>query len=117
MTAAADCLFCRVVAGDLPSDPVARTERTYAFRDINPAAPTHILVVPIDHVEDAAALTTADGDLLGEMFDTANKLAAGDGLAERGYRLVLNVGEESGNSVGHLHLHVLGGRAMTWPPG
>ena len=112
-----DCLFCRIVTGELPSDEVASTERTYAFRDIKPAMPVHVLVVPREHITSAATVTADHGDLLAEMMATAQHVARSEGLAERGYRLVFNVGEDAQNSVPHLHLHVLGGRAMEWPPG
>jgi histidine triad (HIT) family protein len=112
-----DCLFCRIVAGELASDAVASTERTYAFRDIQPAMPVHVLVVPREHVESAATVTPAHGDLLAEMMATAQQVARSEGLAERGYRLVFNVGQDAQNSVPHLHMHVLGGRPMAWPPG
>ncbi|MHB1987822.1 MAG: histidine triad nucleotide-binding protein [Acidimicrobiales bacterium] len=111
-----DCLFCRIVAGDLASEQVLSGEHTLAFRDINPAAPTHVLVIPRAHVTDAQSIEASHGDLLVEMFATAQRVAEIDGL-ERGYRLVFNVGEDSGNSVAHLHLHVLGGRTLSWPPG
>lgn len=110
-------MFCRIVAGELPADIVARSPRTVAFRDLDPEAPTHVLVVPIEHVADAAALGPGHGDLLGEMAVMAREVAEADGVAERGYRLVFNVGEDAGNTVPHLHLHVLGGREMAWPPG
>ncbi|MDP9388948.1 MAG: histidine triad nucleotide-binding protein [Actinomycetota bacterium] len=112
-----DCLFCRIVAGEVPSEEVASTGGTYAFRDIQPAAPAHVLVVPRRHIRDAAALGPGDGDVLAEMFTTAQTVAAAEGVAERGYRLVFNVGDDAANSVGHLHLHVLGGRRLSWPPG
>ena len=112
-----DCLFCRIVAGELPSTEVLTSEHSYAFRDLNPGAPTHVLVVPKTHVTDAAALEVAHAEVLADMFVTANAVAAAEGLAHRGYRLVFNVGADSGNSVPHLHLHVLGGRPMGWPPG
>ena len=115
--AAGDCLFCKILAGEIPSDEVASTEGTYAFRDINPAMPVHVLVVPREHVESAAAVTAGHGAVLAEMFTTAQQVARSEGLADRGYRLVLNVGEDAQNSVPHLHLHVLGGRPMQWPPG
>ena len=89
---------------------------TYAFRDINPGAPSHVLVVPREHITDAAALQSHHGELLGAMFATAQRVAEIDDLTG-GYRLVFNVGEDSGNTVAHLHLHVLGGRSMSWPPG
>ena len=112
-----DCLFCRIVAGEADSDEVASTERTYAFRDINPGAPVHVLVVPRDHVVDASHVGAEHGDLLAEMVATAQEVARREGVHESGYRLVMNVGEDALNSVGHLHLHVLGGRRLGWPPG
>ncbi len=112
-----DCIFCRIVAGELPSDEVASTERTYAFRDIKPALPVHVLVVPREHVVSADTVTPEHGDLLAEMMTTAQEVARTEGLAERGYRLVFNVGDDALNSVPHLHLHVLGGRRLGWPPG
>lgn len=111
-----DCLFCRIVAGELASTEVVSSERTYAFRDLNPVAPTHVLVVPRSHITDAATVVASDGDVLAEMIATAQQVADLEGL-EGGYRLVFNVGRDSGNSVPHLHLHVLGGRFMAWPPG
>jgi histidine triad (HIT) family protein len=113
----ADCLFCSIVAGDIPSTEVLSTDLTYAFRDINPGAPSHVLVVPREHIIDAAALDSSHVATLSAVFATARQVAELEGLAERGYRLVFNVGEDSGNSVAHLHLHVLGGRRMAWPPG
>ena len=112
-----DCIFCRIVAGDLPSQEVASSERTYAFRDVNPALPVHVLVVPREHVESADTVRDEHAGLLAEMMDTAQRVARDEGLAERGYRLVFNVGEDAKNSVPHLHMHVLGGRPMGWPPG
>ena len=93
------------------------TDLVYAFRDLNPVAPTHVLVIPREHIVDAAGITADHGAVLVEMFEVARRVAEADGLAERGYRLVLNVGPDSGNSVPHLHLHVLGGRRLAWPPG
>jgi histidine triad (HIT) family protein len=113
----AGCLFCSIVAGDVGSTEVLSTDLTYAFRDINPGAPSHVLVVPREHITDAAALDPSHAATLSAVFATANQVAELEGLAERGYRLVFNVGEDSGNSVAHLHLHVLGGRRMAWPPG
>lgn len=113
----ADCLFCKIVAGEVPSEKVHETERTFAFRDVNPAAPVHVLVVPRRHITNAAEVTADDGDDIAEMLVTAKSVADGEGIAERGYRLVFNVGEDALNSVPHLHLHVLGGQRMGWPPG
>jgi histidine triad (HIT) family protein len=112
-----DCLFCRIVAGEIPSTEVGSNDRAYAFRDLTPVAPTHVLVVPREHVDDAAALSAEHGEVLAGMFDLAQAVARGEGIAEGGYRLVFNVGDDAGNSVPHLHLHVIGGRAMAWPPG
>ena len=112
-----DCLFCRIVAGEVPSDKVHETEGTVAFRDISPAAPTHVLVVPRAHIVSAAAVEAEHGDLLAELLAAARAVARAEGVADSGYRLVFNVGEDALNSVPHLHLHVLGGRQMGWPPG
>ncbi len=112
-----DCIFCRIVAGEIPSEEVASSERTYAFRDINPAMPTHVLVVPRQHIQSADAVEPEHGDVLAEMMTMAQQVARSEGLADRGYRLVFNVGDDALNSVPHLHMHVLGGRKMEWPPG
>lgn len=112
-----DCLFCRILSGDLPSAAVASSDTAYAFRDVNPIMPTHVLVIPREHVGDAADLRPEHGAVLAAMYALANAVAAQEGLADRGYRLVFNVGADSGNTVPHLHLHVLGGRPMGWPPG
>jgi histidine triad (HIT) family protein len=111
------CLFCRIVAGEIGSDAVVEGPATYAFRDIEPAAPVHVLVVPRRHISDAGQLGPDDGDLLTEMLATARQVAEQEGIADSGYRLVFNVGDDAQNAVGHLHLHVLGGRRMGWPPG
>ena len=111
------CLFCRILAGEIPAKEVASSERTFAFRDINPGAPTHVLVIPREHIENAGTVKASHGDVLAEMITTAQQVAQLEGLADRGYRLVFNVGEDSGNTVPHLHLHVIGGRIMGWPPG
>lgn len=112
-----DCLFCRIVAGELPSEQVAATATTYAFRDVNPVAPVHVLVVPRDHIDNADVLRPAHADILAGMLTTAQAVARSEGIAASGYRLVFNVGEDALNSVAHLHLHVMGGRRMGWPPG
>ncbi len=110
-------MFCGIVAGELPADIVARSPRTLAFRDLDPKAPTHVLVVPTEHVADAAALGPEHAEVLAEMAVTARRVAEADGVADGGYRLVCNVGDDAGNTVAHLHLHVLGGRRLAWPPG
>lgn len=111
-----DCLFCRIVAGEVPSDRVYEDEEVIGFRDISPRAPTHVLVIPRRHVADAQALTEEDGPLLAALFAAARRIADDAGL-QNGYRLVTNVGPEAGQSVFHLHFHLLGGRSMSWPPG
>ena len=113
----ANCLFCRIVAGDIPAEIVHETESTLAFRDINPQAPTHVVVVPRAHHANAAALAEADPALAGAVLRAAGDIAAAEGLTERGYRLVFNTGAGAGQSVFHVHCHVLGGRPLAWPPG
>jgi len=112
-----DCLFCRILKGEVPATEVHSTPTTFAFRDINPQAPTHVLVIPREHITDAAELEAGHGRVLADMYVTANAVARSEGIDGSGYRLVFNVGRDSGNSVPHLHLHVLGGRVMSWPPG
>jgi histidine triad (HIT) family protein len=112
-----ECLFCRIVAGEVPSTKVASSGLTYAFRDVQPVAPTHVLVVPKEHIGTAADISEEHGDVLAELLMVARSVAESEGILERGYRLVFNVGEDASNSVGHLHLHVIGGRRMGWPPG
>ena len=111
-----DCLFCRIVAGEIPATIVHETDDVLAFRDIAPAAPTHVVVVPKAHHDDVAALTADDPDLAGRLLAAGAAVAAAEGLAP-GFRLVFNTGADGGQTVFHVHLHVLGGRAMTWPPG
>lgn len=112
-----DCLFCKIVAGEIPATKVLETDRSLAFRDLNPQAPTHVLVVPKRHVTHAGELTADHGNDLGDLFETAARVAEQEGVADGGYRLVFNVGDDAGNTVPHLHLHVLGGRQLGWPPG
>jgi histidine triad (HIT) family protein len=112
-----DCIFCRIVAGEIPSTAVLDTERTYAFRDLEPQAPTHVLVIPKRHITDASTVTPEDAEVLAEMLVAARQVAEAEDVAATGYRLVFNVGEDANNSVPHLHLHVVGGRSMGWPPG
>jgi histidine triad (HIT) family protein len=111
----ADCIFCKVVSGDLPASVVKRNERLVAFRDINPQAPTHLLVIPTEHV--ATLDAAGDPGLLGDMLLFAAQLAREAGIAAPGYRVVVNTNADGGQTVPHLHLHVLGGRPMRWPPG
>lgn len=107
-----DCLFCKIVAGDIPATVVARTERTLAFRDINPQASTHVLVVPNEHHEDAKALAEADPGLLADVIAAGAEVAEIEGIAESGYRFVFNTGPDAGRTVFHAHLHVLGGEQL-----
>lgn len=111
-----DCLFCRIVADEVPSDRVYEDDDVVAFRDVAPRAPTHVLVIPRRHVPDAHALTDGDGELLARLFAAIRRVADEAGVAD-GYRVVTNIGPAAGQSVFHLHLHVLGGRSMGWPPG
>lgn len=114
-----DCLFCRIAAGEVPSTEVAASEHAYAFRDLAPQAPTHVLVIPREHVTSAHTLTNDQQALMGELVMLAQRVAEIEGIdgPDRGYRLVMNVGNDANMSVPHLHLHVLGGRSMGWPPG
>jgi histidine triad (HIT) family protein len=111
-----DCLFCRIAVGEIPAELVSEDERWIAFRDIQPQAPVHVLVIPRVHVESAADLDS-DPELAGELLRAAAVVARAEGLEEDGFRIVTNVGERAGQSVMHLHFHVLGGRRMHWPPG
>lgn len=112
-----DCLFCKIVAGEIPSQVVLDREEVFAFRDINPAAPTHILLVPHKHVRDVSEISNEHGALLAQIFETAHEIAQSEGIASSGYRIVANTGPNAGQSVFHLHFHLLGGRRMAWPPG
>jgi histidine triad (HIT) family protein len=113
----APCLFCGIVASDAPATRLYEDDEVLAIRDIAPRAPTHILLISRRHIGSALELTDADGPLLGRMFAVAADLARSEGIAEDGYRLVSNVGRWGGQSVDHLHIHLMGGRAFTWPPG
>ncbi len=111
-----DCLFCRIVSDEIPSDRVYEDAEIIAFNDIAPQTPTHVLVIPRRHIPDAHVLTVGDGNLLAKLFQVIREVADVAGL-ENGYRVVTNVGPESGQTVFHLHFHLLGGRTMGWPPG
>ncbi|MEP6819949.1 MAG: histidine triad nucleotide-binding protein [bacterium] len=111
------CLFCRIIAGEIPADFVQRDDRSVVIRDINPQAPTHLLVIPSEHIESLDEASQRDEALLGYLLRVAARVANAAGLAGEGYRTVINNGAGAGQSVFHLHVHVLGGRAMTWPPG
>jgi histidine triad (HIT) family protein len=112
-----DCLFCKIVAGDIPADVVHRDDHVVAFRDIAPKAPTHILLVPTTHYANAAEVAADDPHGLAALVVTARALAAADGVEQTGYRLLFNTGEGAGQTVFHAHLHLLGGRSLGWPPG
>jgi len=111
------CIFCKVAAGTIPASVVHSSERLVAFRDIDPKAPVHILVIPREHLASLDAVDERHRALLGEILLLARHLARDEGIAERGYRTVINTGADGGQSVHHLHLHLLGGRALGWPPG
>jgi len=112
-----ECLFCRIVGGAIPADVVFRDEQVLAFRDIDPRAPVHILIIPVKHVASTNDLEKEDDLLTGKLLRTARQVAQEQGIAESGYRLIVNTGPDSMQSVAHLHVHVLGGRRMGWPPG
>lgn len=112
-----DCLFCRIVAGDIPAEIIARSDRAIAFRDIEPQAPVHVLVIPVEHYDDVPSVADADPALAGEMLGLAAEVARLEGVDGSGHRIVANTGREGGQSVSHAHMHVLGGRGLGWPPG
>jgi histidine triad (HIT) family protein len=111
-----DCLFCRIVAKELPAEVVLDQDEVLAFRDVNPQAPTHVLVIPKQHIASLEAVAEDHGELLAALVAAVNQVARADGVAG-GFRVVTNIGRAAGQSVDHLHLHVLGGRPMSWPPG
>ncbi|MFN2515507.1 MAG: histidine triad nucleotide-binding protein [Pyrinomonadaceae bacterium] len=111
------CLFCRMITKEVPADFVHQDDRSVVIRDIKPQAPTHLLVIPIEHLESLDDASQKDEELLGHLLRVAARVANDEGLAETGYRTVINTGTGAGQSVFHLHVHVLGGRAMNWPPG
>ncbi|HQT99575.1 MAG TPA: histidine triad nucleotide-binding protein [Acidimicrobiales bacterium] len=112
-----DCLFCKIVAGDIPSKAVAESETAYAFYDIAPQAPVHVLVIPKIHVTSADEIDPSHGGMVDEMMLLAQRVADLEGVRESGYRLVFNVGADAQMTVPHLHMHLLGGRRLDWPPG
>ena len=117
MTTTTDCLFCGIAAGEIPSTQVHADDLVVAFRDIAPRAPTHIIVIPREHIGSAADLTESHAALLGRLFAVMAEIARREGIAEDGYRLTSNVGRWGGQTGGHLHFHLMGGRPFTWPPG
>ncbi|HEX7046538.1 MAG TPA: histidine triad nucleotide-binding protein [Gammaproteobacteria bacterium] len=112
-----DCLFCKMIRGEIKPEAVLETDSVLAFRDINPQAPTHVLVVPKEHISTINDLDEKHEALVGKLYLAAKEIAAKEGIAESGYRTVMNCQEGAGQSVFHIHLHVLGGRRMNWPPG
>lgn len=112
-----DCIFCRIVSGEIPSEKVYADEHVTAFKDIDPQAPVHILVIPNRHIPSLAEMSPADKELFGHLLFAFKEVAAAAGLSKRGYRLVVNCGEDGGQAVSHVHFHLLGGRQMGWPPG
>ncbi len=112
-----NCIFCRIAAGEIKAKVVRQDEDTVAFRDLNPQAPTHVLVIPRRHIPSTNVLESGDAELVGKLFLAAKEIAAEAGVAASGYRMVMNAGPNAGQSVEHIHLHVLGGRGLAWPPG
>lgn len=112
-----DCIFCKIAAREIPANIVYQDDRITAFRDINPQAPVHILIIPTEHIPSTLDLTPEQDTLVGEMVRAAAVLAEREGVAQSGFRLVMNTGPGAGQSVDHIHLHLLGGRPMRWPPG
>lgn len=112
-----DCLFCKIVNGDIPADIVYQSDEVVAFRDINPQAPTHVLIIPREHIATINDLESGDETTVGNLFLAAKVIATQEGIAEPGYRVAMNCNEAAGQTVFHLHLHLLGGRQLGWPPG
>ena len=113
----ADCLFCKIVAGDIPAEIIYESESAIAFRDINPKAPTHVLIIPRQHIATINDLDEGNESTVGHLYMDAKAIAAAEGLADDGYRVVMNCNEAAGQTVFHIHLHLLGGRSLGWPPG
>jgi histidine triad (HIT) family protein len=112
-----ECIFCRIVSGDVPAEVILEDDVGIALRDVNPEAPVHVLVIPRQHFRDATELAASDSTLISRLFSLAIRVANAEGIADTGYRLVLNTGADGGQTVGHVHIHVLGGRQLSWPPG
>ena len=112
-----DCLFCKIIEGTIPSTKVYEDESVYAFRDIEPQAPEHIIIVPKTHMASANEITAENSAVIGKIFEAAAEIAKDLGFAEKGYRIVNNCGEDGGQTVGHIHFHLLAGRNLQWPPG
>ena len=112
-----DCIFCKIISGDIPGDIVYQNDDVLAFRDLTPQAPTHILVIPKKHISTINDLQAEDAELVGKMYLAAKQIAKDEGIDESGYRAVMNCNAGAGQTVFHIHLHILGGRGMSWPPG
>ena len=112
-----DCIFCKIIAGEIPADVVLENQDVVVFRDLTPQAPVHLLAIPRQHIATINDLNVADSQQVGNLFLAARAVAAQEGIAEKGYRTVMNCGEGAGQSVFHIHLHILGGRPLSWPPG
>lgn len=112
-----DCLFCKIIKGDIPSEKVYEDDDVYAFRDITPVAPLHALIIPKKHIASINELESNDAEIMGKLFLAAKKITADEGYTDKGYRTVMNCGEDAGQTVFHIHLHVLAGRDLSWPPG
>jgi histidine triad (HIT) family protein len=112
-----NCLFCKILSGDIPADIVYESETAIAFRDINPQAPTHLVIIPRKHIATINDIAEEDELLVGSLYSAAREIAAAEGIAEDGFRAVMNCNEGAGQTVFHIHLHLLGGRPFTWPPG
>lgn len=112
-----ECLFCKIGAGEIPADIVVESDVAVAFRDISPKAPTHVLIIPKRHIATINDLADGDEETVGELFRVAARIAADEGIADDGYRVVMNCNAAAGQTVFHIHLHLLGGRQLTWPPG
>ena len=112
-----DCLFCKILDGDIPADIVFESETAIAFRDINPRAPTHVLIIPRKHIATLNDIAVEDEAIVGSLYSAAREIAAEEGIADEGYRAVMNCNAAAGQTVFHIHLHLLGGRLLSWPPG
>ena len=112
-----DCLFCKIINGDIPCDKVYEDDKVLAFNDIDPQAPVHFLVIPKQHIKSSAEITEENSSIVAHIFEVIAKIAAQKGISEKGFRVVTNCGEDGGQTVGHLHFHILAGRNIGWPPG
>ena len=112
-----DCLFCKILAGDIPADVIYESDTAIAFRDINPQAPTHVLIIPREHIATINDISEDDHATVGSLYSAARTIASEEGFSEEGYRAVMNCNEAAGQTVFHIHLHLLGGRPFSWPPG